>query len=90
MRSKPSAEGLAALRNMPELARSELFHVYSNGSCIVSGIAQLLQEHPDENVRARAKTIVRTMDTLTQQLKQMTTGHDDTTGVLAEVDPRHK
>ena len=42
MRSKPSPEGLAALRNMPEEARSELFHVYGNGSCIVSGIAQLL------------------------------------------------
>ncbi len=84
MRSKPSPEGLAALRNMPEAARSDLMHTVNNGSCIVSGIAQLLQEHPDENVRARAKTIVRTMDEMTRQLKQMTTGHDDTIGAVCD------
>ncbi len=86
MRSRPSKEGLTALRNMPEVARHDLFHVVNNSLCIVRGCAEQISVDPEKTEfnQARAKTIVRAVDELSRQLKQMTTGHDDNIGALCE------
>lgn len=74
MKSKPSPVGLAALRNMPEIAREQLFHVVNNANMIIRGIAQQIKD-PDatlEFTQQRAGVIIGTVDELTKQLRLMT------------------
>jgi len=74
MNSRASKTGLEQLRAMPREARESLAHVANNGLCIIRGLAEQIREDASkaEFNEARASTIVRTVDELSRQLREMT------------------
>lgn len=71
MNSRANPDAVAEIQNLSTNARGELSHVLGNGHFIISGTAHQLLEHDDEKVRSSARTIIQTINELTEQQREM-------------------
>ena len=74
MRSRYDEKAVRELRGLSDAAKGELMHVFNNGFMIVRGTAEQLNEHQDVNVKARGRTIVRTIDEMVRLEREMLFG----------------
>ena len=84
MRSRANSEAITELQGLSTNAKGEISHVLNNGHMIISGHAHQLLEHADERVRASARTIIQTINDLTEQQRQMLIHPDGHLGTTKE------